>query len=493
MILLHPESHNETGIRKTTPPPTVSTVLPYHHQSPPAPPVSPPPPPPVVPPQQPFHSPPPPQVQTQVQLLPQQVQPSNIDDHSSVSTQVGELVEREVGKLTRQSRMLLEDHYLPPPQEVAAAATKKTPTNTTSTSTSTITTSPPPPVEEESKYEEEEHDTLAGMAMATAVMGVATPHETTTNTTTTNTNTNTTQEIIPLLDRSEIMAGTLLGNGAFSEVYQIWGFELQDQDWQRESRQALKDTAMSSNGNCRYVLKHLRNALTQDKTRFVHAASDLVMEALFLSKLHHENIITLRGTSRGIDTFDNTQHDGFFLILDRLDCTLSDKIGQWAKHASCRRKIYSRNLWDYAEKMDLSLQIARGLDYLHDRDILYRDLKPDNIGILVTNGTQVVKIFDFGLCRELPEECPVDTKVFHMSGVGTRRYSKSRCLMLQYHYYYYYTIMMEEMRLTPLPPPCFRISYSGTGNLFDTTLQSQGGCVQFFHCIALHVIFGETL
>jgi Protein kinase domain len=316
----------------------------------------------------------------------------------SLSTQIAELVEREVGKLTRQSRMLLEEvgEEVKPSQQQQQQMKSPTPHGSDRVVGEVVD-------HEESKYNED-----ADVDPNIQANGEKSPSS----------------NDVPLLDRSEIMAGTLLGNGAFSEVYQIWGFRLQDQDWQREAREKLARTAMSEMGNCAYVLKHLRNELTHDKNRFVHAASDLVLEALFLSKFDHENIIKLRGTSRGIDTFDNVQHDGFFLILDRLDCTLSDKIGQWARHASCRRKVYSHNLWDYMEKIDLSLQIARGLDYLHDRDVLYRDLKPDNIGIQTVDGRHVVKIFDFGLCRELPEECPVDTKVFHMSGVGTRRYSK---------------------------------------------------------------------
>jgi len=100
-----------------------------------------------------------------------------------------------------------------------------------------------------------------------------------------------------------------------------------------------------------------------------------------------------------------------------------------------------------------ALQIAAGLKYLHSHHIIFRDLKPANIGFDVRGKsvsflfdallsmnrllntpflwhTGDVKIFDFGLARVMPDDgCPYTDK-FVMSGAGTPRYMSPECLTL---------------------------------------------------------------
>ncbi len=49
-----------------------------------------------------------------------------------------------------------------------------------------------------------------------------------------------------------------------------------------------------------------------------------------------------------------------------------------------------------AEKLDVAIQVCRGLAYAHERNVWHRDIKPDNIG-LIDDGT--AKIMDFGIAK----------------------------------------------------------------------------------------------
>ncbi|HUO84960.1 MAG TPA: serine/threonine-protein kinase [Thermoanaerobaculia bacterium] len=102
----------------------------------------------------------------------------------------------------------------------------------------------------------------------------------------------------------------------------------------------------------------------------------LRMEAQSAGRLQHPNIATLYdfGTADGIS----------YIVLEYVEGTdlanvIDDKIP-----LSLRRKL------------EILIQIAHGLAYAHELDVVHRDMKPSNIR-LSTKGTP--KIIDFGLAR----------------------------------------------------------------------------------------------
>merc|ERR1712183_1116963 len=72
------------------------------------------------------------------------------------------------------------------------------------------------------------------------------------------------------------------------------------------------------------------------------------------------------------------------------------------------------------KKMTSAYDLSDALGYLHGRGIIYRDLKPTNIGFDVRDD---VKLFDFGLAKELDPKTKLDGAVYNLSGnTGSLRY-----------------------------------------------------------------------
>jgi len=77
------------------------------------------------------------------------------------------------------------------------------------------------------------------------------------------------------------------------------------------------------------------------------------------------------------------------------------------------------------EQLNIALQISAAVMYLHSNSIIFRDLKPANIGFDVRGD---VKIFDFGLARIMPQNGRHYDDAFKMSGAGSPRYMAPECL-----------------------------------------------------------------
>ena len=177
-----------------------------------------------------------------------------------------------------------------------------------------------------------------------------------------------------------------------------------------------------SHMDCRYAIKAVHSSCESDVQQYINGVVDLAVEARFLSVLCHPNIVKMRAMS-GASPFSATQP--FFLVLDRLYDILSTRIAQWKRQEpggmrvlDCRFKLWKEELW--IDRLSVILDLASALRYLHESNIVYRDIKPDNIGFDVRGD---VKIFDFGLSKEFDPSTKDDDGTYNMTAdTGSPRY-----------------------------------------------------------------------
>ena len=253
---------------------------------------------------------------------------------------------------------------------------------------------------------------------------------------------------VAFLDRIELQASQLLGSGTYSNVSRVQQLQLlpnylADHPQQDELRKAFvgashqaqanaggnpslpPSAALTTTESTGYAIKHLKSELLKNSKLFEAAAADLIMEAKFLSRMDHPNILKLRGMALGgTSTFAASGlFDSYFLVVDELQETLIQRIHRWKVQGSTDQYQPAMVL----EKLKLAVQVASALAYLHHRRLVFRDLKPHNIGLkklpyhqsidtTSSNGSlasrnsngdsNIIQLFDFGFCRELPNPMP---------------------------------------------------------------------------------------
>lgn len=233
------------------------------------------------------------------------------------------------------------------------------------------------------------------------------------------------QQELPQLAFSEINLGRIIGTGGFSTVSEIKSIDLDEiYDTDERQRLARRNFGHAVVSQHAYVLKKLRTDLSERE--YNNGMEDLKVEATFLSELHHPNIIPLRGISQS-----DPQRARFFVILDRLVMTLDKCFNKWRKlvgeHTGywvpcygycCSNSAMLHQNWH--DRLTAALDMGKAVQFLHANGIVYRDLKPDNVGF---DATGCLKVFDFGLAKRLSTmEMDVDGNYLLTGNTGSLRY-----------------------------------------------------------------------
>ncbi|KAL7633092.1 UNVERIFIED_CONTAM: hypothetical protein RMT77_016453 [Armadillidium vulgare] len=123
--------------------------------------------------------------------------------------------------------------------------------------------------------------------------------------------------------------------------------------------------------------------------RIPNGEQNVHREIQLLRGLNHKNVIHL------IEVMHITDKQKIYMVMDycvtglqeMLDSTSKKKFPQWQSH-----KYF--------------LQLAEGLEYLHSKGVIHKDIKPGNL-LLTTNST--LKIIDFGVAEQIEAMAEDDT------------------------------------------------------------------------------------
>lgn len=247
---------------------------------------------------------------------------------------------------------------------------------------------------------------------------------------------------VPLFDRDDILPrlGELLGKGGFNSVYELRtapspGLSpLCDvrtgQHGHASSAASAPQTPPGSSsspsppvfGNKQLAVKFLSDDAMMVPEEFCNGAADLLMEAKYLTALAahpHPSLIQLHGVcSAGPSGFSLADRAGFFLVIDRLYDTLGRRMDVWRELAR-RRAGQARVLQAmFLQRLMVAQDIASALRHLHKLNVVFRDLKPDNVGF---DYAGAVKIFDFGLAKELDPKQKTESGMYKVRTMTTGR------------------------------------------------------------------------
>ena len=203
----------------------------------------------------------------------------------------------------------------------------------------------------------------------------------------------------------------------------------------------FESTCNDNDSNRRYVIKKCKSTDIDSASEIsvfraaAMDAIDMANEAIILATLDHPHIVKLYAISAR-----SVLSSHFFIMLEHLPVMLVDKLREWKKNMTSsvssssssggikmkmkkifnKKEIEEKNLRDRISSTLVGL--GKAFEYLHSRNIIYRDVKRQNIGFAENEN---VILFDFGLAKRIsPSSSSSSNKneAYKLSRVGSPRY-----------------------------------------------------------------------
>lgn len=145
------------------------------------------------------------------------------------------------------------------------------------------------------------------------------------------------------------------------------------------------------------------------KVENISEADDILIEAKYLRDLSHKYIVKYIDDFIHIEFNKGKIEPMYYVII----------IMEFCEGGDLKKKIddvfNAKDSFTKCELINILLQICESLNYLHNKNIIHRDIKSQNIFFTRDN---MVRIGDFGLAKKLKK----NKRTTYMTKVGTDSY-----------------------------------------------------------------------
>lgn len=136
---------------------------------------------------------------------------------------------------------------------------------------------------------------------------------------------------------------------------------------------------------------------------------ELANDATFVKRFEHEAVITRKlqhPNAVRVDDIDEAEDGRPFIVMEFID------------GASLKKLIQSQSPLPAARVCSIVKQAASALDAAHRLGMVHRDIKPDNIVLVVTPEGEQAKILDFGIAKVKEARLCGETSGMTLTGTG---------------------------------------------------------------------------